>query len=310
VLAVKPDTGKMAWYFQETPGDTWDFTSTQPIILADLKIDGKPRKVLLHAPKNGFFYVLDRITGEFISGEKYAKRVTWATGLDKKGRPIETNGARFTTEPVLLYPGAGGAHNWQPMSFNPMTGLVYIPGQAAGLTYAPDPNFTYTPGYWNTGVTMGRRPPGPDGKTPPAFPAASGPAREPEGAEDQPKASGRFLLAWAPVAQKERWRITNVGFAGGGTLATAGNLVFHGAVAYNAETGEKLWEADLGGASVSPVSYMLDGKQYISLLARSYPGNRLFTFVLDGKEPIPPAPPSPGRGGRGAGRGAQPIPQP
>jgi quinohemoprotein ethanol dehydrogenase len=208
----------------------------------------------------------------------------------ERSRFHSANGARFTTEPVLLYPGAAGAHNWQLMSFSPTIGLVYIPGQEAGFTYAPDPNFTYAPGYWNTGVTMGRRPPGPDGKTPPAFPAASGPVKEPEGAENQPKPSGRFLLAWDPVTQKERWRVTNVGVAG--TLATAGNLVFHGADAYNAETGEKLWEADLGGASVSPVSYMLDGKQYISLLARSYPGNRLFTFVLDGKEPIPPAPPA------------------
>ena len=105
VVAVKPDTGKMVWYFQETPGDTWDYTSTQPMILADLTIDGKQRKVLMHAPKNGFFYVLDRITGEFISGAKYAKRVTWATGLDKNGHPIEAKGARFDTEPVLLSPG-------------------------------------------------------------------------------------------------------------------------------------------------------------------------------------------------------------
>src|ERR1700734_3497783 len=129
VVAVKPDTGKMVWYFQETPGDTWDYTSTQPMILADLSIDGKMRKVLMHAPKNGFFYMLDRITGEFISGDKYAKRVTWATGLDKNGHPIEAKGARFDKQPILLSPGPLGAHNWQPMSFSPLTGLVYIPGQ-------------------------------------------------------------------------------------------------------------------------------------------------------------------------------------
>jgi quinohemoprotein ethanol dehydrogenase len=186
------------------------------------------------------------------------------------------------------------------MSFSPLTGLVYIPGQEASWVYAPDPNFRYAPGYWNTGMNMGRRPPGPDGKTPAAFPAPSAPAKEPEGAENQPKAAGGFLVAWDPVTEKERWRLTDGGgFGGGGTLATAGNLIFHGAIAYNAETGAKLREADLGGASVVPMSYMLDRKQYISLLARSYPGNRLFTFVLDGKEPIPPMPQRTGRGGTG-----------
>src|ERR1700722_13663160 len=145
IVAVKPETGKMVWYFQETPGDQWDYTSTQPMILADLTINDKQRKVLLHAPKNGFFYVLDRITGEFISGDKYVKRVTWATGLDKKGRPIEAKGARYTTESVSLSPGPGGGHNWQPMAFNPITGLVYIPGQESSGVYTPDPNFAFNP---------------------------------------------------------------------------------------------------------------------------------------------------------------------
>src|SRR5262249_2067091 len=115
VLAVKPDTGKLVWHFQETPGDHWDYTSVQPMILADLTINGKPRKTLLHAPKNGYFYVLDRVTGEFIHGDKYVKRLTWATGLDAKGRPIEAKGARYTNEPVEISPGPGGAHNWQSM---------------------------------------------------------------------------------------------------------------------------------------------------------------------------------------------------
>jgi quinohemoprotein ethanol dehydrogenase len=292
VVAVKPESGKMVWYFQETPGDDWDYTSTQPMVLADLTINGQQRKVLLHAPKNGFFYVLDRITGEFISGDKYVKRVTWAVGLDKNGRPIEAEGARFKDEPVLLSPGPGGGHNWQPMAFNPVTGLIYIPGQESSGTYTPDPNFVFHYGYRNLGMAMGLN--GPrraDGQlTPDPGPATPPkPAKEPAGAENQPKASGGFLLAWDPVNRKERWRITNAGgFGGGGTLATAGNLVFHGAIAYNAETGEKLWEADLGGRSVTPISYMLDGKQYVTLFARDNPANRLFTFVLDGKAPIPP----------------------
>jgi quinohemoprotein ethanol dehydrogenase len=281
IVAVKPETGKLVWYFQETPGDDRDYTSTQPMILADLTINGRQRKVLLHAPKNGFFYVLDRITGEFISGEKYVKRVTWALGLDKNGRPIEAEGARFKDQPVLLSPGPGGGHNWQPMAFNPVTGLVYIPGQESSGVYTPDPQFAFNPGFRNTGMMGfgGARP----------APAAPAPAKEPVGAENQPKATGGFLLAWDPTTQKERWRVADAGgFGGGGAVATAGNLVFHGAIAYNAETGEKLWEADLGGRSVTPITYMLDGKQYVTLFARDNPGNRLFTFVLDGKAPIPP----------------------
>jgi quinohemoprotein ethanol dehydrogenase len=305
IIAVKPDTGKMVWYFQETPGDMWDFTATQPMILADIRIDGRLRKVIMQAPKNGFFYVLDRITGEFISGKNFPKRVTWADGLDSKGRPIEAKGVRYTTEPITISPGAGGAHSWTPMSYNPNTGLVYLPGNEAPWTYVPDPNFQFANGFWNTGIMMGRRPPGPDGQPAAQAPRRTGPAKEPEGAENKPKASGPFLVAWDPAINAERWRLTGQGL-GGGTLTTAGNLVFQGGHAYDATTGEKLWEVDLGGAPSTPVTYELDGKQYISLLARATPATRVFTFVLDGTEPMPPAPPRPpGRGGRGRGAGEQ-----
>ena len=293
IIAVKPETGKMVWYFQETPGDEWDFTSTQPMILADLTINGKPRKVLLHAPKNGFFYVFDRITGEFISGDPYVKRLTWATGLDSKGRPLEAEGARYGTDPVLLSPGPGGGHNWQPMSFSPLSGLVYIPGQESAGTYRPDPaNFVYNRGFNNMGMASALTGPRKADGTPTLGPAPAGPlkpGKEPAGAENQPKATGGFLLAWDPVNRKERWRVSGPGiFGSGGTLATAGNLIFAGATAYNAETGEKLWDGNLGGLPTTPESpYMLDGKQYVTLLGRVYPGNRLFTFVLDGKEPMP-----------------------
>ncbi len=295
VVAVKPDTGRMVWYFQETPGDDWDFTSVQPIILADITINGRQRKVLMHAPKNGFFYMLDRITGEFISGDKYAKRVTWAKGLDSKGRPIEAKGNRASLDQaVIISPGPGGAHNWQPMSYSPLTGLVYIPGQESSYTYRLAPSFTYNRGSRNMGMQGGLGPRLPNGQTGPPAPeqAATTPAREPEGAENQPQASGGFLVAWDPKTEKERWRLTGAGGlnGGGGTLATAGNLVFHGPVAYNAETGEKLWEADLGGTNVTPITYSLDGKQYLTLFARAYPNNRLFTFVLDGNQPVPPVP--------------------
>jgi quinohemoprotein ethanol dehydrogenase len=302
IVAVKPDNGKMVWYFQTTPGDTWDFTATQPLILADLSIAGRQRKVIMQAPKNGFFYVLDRITGEFISGEKFVKRLTWATGLDRKGRPIEAAGARYNTAAVTISPGAGGGHNWAPMSFSPVTGLVYIPGNESSGTYTPDMNFKYVHGFTNTGTTTGPRPPDQPAVAPPK---PEGPIAQPAGAENAPEARGGFLLAWDPVAQKERWRLS-MG-VGGPTLATAGNLVFQGGKAYNAETGEKLWEVDLGGNPVTPISYMLDGKQYISLMARPQAKSRLFTFVLDGSAEMPPAPPlPPGRGGGRAGQTGAP----
>ena len=299
VLAVRPDSGKMVWYFQETPGENWDFTSVQPFILADLPINGRQRKVLMHAPKYGFFYVLDRITGEFISGEKFVQRMTWATGLDAKGRPIEAKGARYGTEPTKIFPGAAGARNWQPMSYSPITGLVYMPVNEASSTYAIDTNFKFQPGVRNTGMNN-LRPATPAGAVaaPPVPQTAA--LKEPEGAENQPNVAGRFLVGWDPKTQKARWRISgeNNFLRGGGTMATAGNLVFQGSMAFNAETGEKLWEVDLGGNYVTPITYMLDGKQYVSLFARAVPNNRMFTFALDGNEPIPamrPVPPQPAK---------------
>jgi hypothetical protein len=214
--------------------------------------------------------------------------------LDKNGHPIEAPGARFDKDPILISPGPLGAHNWQPMAFSPLTGLVYIPGEESSMVYMVDANFQFKPGYWNTGMTLGRRPPLSAGQTPVARPA--GPVKEPEGSDQQPRATGRFLVAWDPIAEKERWRIVDNGpvvpgpyaaSLGGGTLATAGNLVFQGATAYNAQTGEKLWRADLGGPNVTPITYMLDGKQYVSLLGGSTVSSHLYTFVLDGKAPMP-----------------------
>jgi quinohemoprotein ethanol dehydrogenase len=289
IIAVKPDTGKMVWYFQETPGETWDFTATQNMILADLRIGGKDRKVLLHAPKNGFFYVLDRITGEFISGEKYVKRMTWATGLDAKGRPIEAKGARWIDSAVMTWPGIYGGHNWQPMSFSPVTKLVYIPGQERKSAYEPDPDYVYKPNANNNSSKRGG--------------GGGGTAPEPEGADKQPEVTtDGFLLAWDPVTQKERWRLTDSsvgGYIGGSTLVTGGNLVFHGNAAYDATTGQKLWETNMGDRAVTPISYMLDGKQYVSVVARPGPAARVFTFVLDGKEPMPPLPLPATKGGKG-----------
>ena len=132
ILALNADDGELVWYYQTTPGDDWDYTATQPMMLLDLTIDGRERKVIVQAPKNGFFFVIDRLTGEFISGEAYADDVTWASGIDQAtGRPIETPEARYgmNRQGAYLSPGPTGAHNWRPMSWNPTTGLVYLPVQ-------------------------------------------------------------------------------------------------------------------------------------------------------------------------------------
>ncbi|MEO6725034.1 MAG: PQQ-dependent dehydrogenase, methanol/ethanol family, partial [Blastocatellia bacterium] len=249
ILALKPDTGALVWHYQTTPGDMWDYTATQHIILADLAINGQKRKVLMQAPKNGFFYVLDRRTGELISAEAYGK-VTWAKGVDKKtGRPIETPESRYKDKPSTQLPGPLGAHNWQPMSFNPQTGLVYIPAQETGFIYGQERNFKYGDRGWNIGIDFGL--------------VKDAPTALPTG----------HLLAWDPVAQKERWRVPYVVMWNGGTLTTAGNLVFQGTadgrfVAYSADKGAKLWEVNVGtGIIASPVTYELDGVQYVSIMA-------------------------------------------
>jgi quinohemoprotein ethanol dehydrogenase len=289
ILALHPTTGEIVWYYQETPGDTWDYTATQQITLAELHIDGKPRKVILHAPKNGFFYVIDRENGKLISAEKYAE-VTWAERVDKKtGRPVLAKGADYRKKPFLTLPSTLGAHNWQPMSFNPKTGLVYIPAQEIPSLHGLDTKFDYKPGFWNTGT---------DFTIMTEFPA------------DLAKGS---LLAWDPVAQKERWRVPYPHAWNGGTLTTAGNLVFQGTadgrvVAYKADDGQKLWESPAGtGVMAAPVTYTLDGKQYVSVLAGwggafglvggeaaaatgVKGGGRLLTFALGGTAKIPDVP--------------------
>ncbi len=249
ILALRPDTGRLVWHYQTTPGDTWDFTSTQDIVLADLVIAGAPRKVLLHAPKNGFFYVIDRATGIPISAEPFAE-VTWATGIDPvTWRPIEVPNLDYRNEIVLIKPSPFGAHNWQSMSFNPETGLVYIPTNEVPYFFRLDPKWTYQPGAWNIGY---------DFTVADAFPREI--------------VSGH-LLAWDPVAQKEVWRAQYTGPWNGGTLTTAGGLVFQGTAhgtfaAYRADDGKPLWETAAGtGIVAAPVTYELDGVQYVAVMA-------------------------------------------
>lgn len=283
IVALDPDTGEYRFHYQNTPGETWDYTSTQHIVLADLEIDGELRKVMMQAPKNGFFYVIDRTNGEFISAEPFVA-VNWAAGYDENGRPIEVEGARSKDEPWEAVPSAYGAHNWHPMSFNPETGLVYIPAQGVPLVQTTDPAWelnshkpmsTMSGMGWNLGYLFN----------------TIAPEATPFG----------HLLAWDPVNQKEVWRAEYVSPWNGGTLTTAGNLVFQGAadgrfIAYDAATGEVMWQTPVGsGAVAAPATFEVDGEQYVSIAVgwggvyglmqratdRVGPG-RVYTFKLGG----------------------------
>ncbi|MCB1842151.1 MAG: PQQ-dependent dehydrogenase, methanol/ethanol family [Halioglobus sp.] len=255
IVAVRPDTGEYVWHYQTTPGETWDYTATQHIILAELEIDGEPRKVLMQAPKNGFFYVLDRATGELLSAENYIN-ITWATHVDMtSGRPVEVPAARYRDAPVLVYPSYLGGHNWHPMSYHPATGLVYIPVLDIPATYGQPTDFRYNPGVSNLG-THGILAGLPDSQA----------ERDAIGA----LVKGR-LLAWDPVAQREVWRKEYRGPWNGGTLSTAGNLVFQGTadgklVAYSADAGRELWSFPTQtGVVAPPITYSVDGEQYVSV---------------------------------------------
>ena len=256
ILALRPDTGEYVWHYQTTPGESWDYTATQHMILADITVGGQPRKVLMQAPKNGFFYVIDRATGQLISATPYAP-VTWAKGVDlKTGRPIEVEGARYENAPAMALPGPLGAHNWHPMAFNPKEGLVYIPAHTAPFAYTRVKDFKYRPGAWNLGTD---------------FLANALPDDAAQIKAIKALYKGQ-LIAWDPVAGKARWTIEHPFFWNGGILSTAGGLVFQGAgegdfVAYEAATGKKLWSLDTGnGIVAAPSTYELDGEQYVALM--------------------------------------------
>jgi quinohemoprotein ethanol dehydrogenase len=284
ILAVKPDTGELKWYYQNTPGDSWDFDSVQGFILTDITVNGRQRKVIMQANKNGFFYVLDRVTGAFISAQPFAT-VTWAKGIDQEtGRPIINPEAHYdhNKETVTISPGPGGGHNWSPMSFNPNTGLVYVPtSTSSNSTYTVDPNFTYTAGRSNTGLLRGNRGGGAGRGAGDGAAAGAAPATQPANPPKVPPAVGPvppegqrgMLVAWDPITQKERWRMPGGGSIGGGTVTTASNLVIQvlndgRLMAYTADKGEKLLEVQTGlkGGMGPPITYMLDGKQYVALM--------------------------------------------
>jgi quinohemoprotein ethanol dehydrogenase len=294
IIAVDADTGKYIWHYQVNPREAWDWKATQNIVLGKLKIDGKDHRVLMQSPTNGFFYVIDRDTGKLLSAEKTGK-VTWADHIDlKTGRPVEAKNIRYQEGPIVMWPSPHGTHNWQPMSFNPQTGLVYIPYMQAPARYELAPRQAADSSgkeAWGSGGTSSTI------------------------KVDADDGTGK-LLAWNPVTQKEAWSVKRLRMWNGGTATTAGNLVFQGDAegifhAYDAATGKSVWDYDAKlGIIGAPISYEVNGKQYVTvlvgfgggtiLLAGPY-GNygwkygaqprRVLTFALDGKATLPATPP-------------------
>ncbi len=305
IVAVNADTGAYVWHFQETPEDRWDYDSDQQIITADLPLGGEKRHVIMHAPKNGFFYILDAATGKFLSGKPFADTITWAKGLDPvTGRPDVNPEAKYeaTGKPFIGLPGAIGAHSWNPMAYSPATGLVYIPANQAAQPYnAAKKGWKPSAVGFQLGLDNGPVSTPADAKIRAAIVAGT---------------TGS-LVAWDPVAGAPRWTVKHPGPSNGGTLATAGNLVFQGTAggefrAYNATTGAQLWRFPTQtGIIAAPMTYSVRGQQYIAIMAGwggvydlAPPGflarkvgsvrniSRVLVFKIGGSERLPPVPPA------------------
>ena len=299
IVALKPETGEYVWHYQETPGDVWDYDSAEDIVLAELVMDGTKKKVLLHAPKNGFFYVLDRATGALLSAKPYTAE-TWAASIDlKTGRPVENAAARYgAAQASPVAPGPLGAHSWHSMSFSPLTGLVYLPVQDAGFVYKSDEHYQAKTLAFNTATDF----------------VAGGMPQVPAIKKSIMETIHGRLSAWDPVQQKEVWRADRVSPVNGGTLSTAGNLVFQGTAqgnleAYRADNGEKLWSAGAqSGIVAAPIAYSVNGEEYVAVLAgwggvfplatgevalksgRTQNISRMLAFKLGAKASLPPLP--------------------
>ena len=284
IVAVHAQTGKYAWHYQFVPEDSWDYNANMNIVLADLEIRGEPRKTLMIAPKNGFFYVLDRTNGELLSANNYVK-VNWASHIDMEtGRPVlNPEGMYWKLPPgtsTAVWPNGWGSHSTQPMAYHPVTGLVYIPAVNVPEVYSRLDNGEFE-------------------STLEVFDEVDG----------KPHVPG-MLIAWDPVTQRQRWSVDHTVAFNGGILATAGNLVFQGDAeghfsAYDAENGKRLWSADTGSAiTATPVTYSLDGRQHVlipigagSAMQFAYPSfhagktvsgaTRLLSFSLEGKAQYP-----------------------
>lgn len=296
IVALNPDTGEYRWHYQETPAENWDYTATQHIMLVDMDWKGERRKVIWHAPKNGFFFIIDRSSGKLLSAEPYAT-VNWATHYDlATGRPVETEGANYQKNGAFMqWPSSMGAHNWQPMAHNPATGLVYIPVIESLYNFedVPRDNYKHLDGQWNFGIKDLLESPGAH-----LFQQAMGNA-----------VTSGHLLAWNPATQKEVWRVQYDQPWSGGLLSTAGNLVFGGNAgglfsAHRADNGQKVWETPAQtGVIAPPIAYAVDGEQYIAVAARwggafglisgadenvsSLPG-RILVYKLGGDKKLPP----------------------
>jgi quinohemoprotein ethanol dehydrogenase len=289
ILAVNPDNGELKWHYQAVPGDSWDVDNVQQLILADIEIGGRPRKVLMQASKGGFFYVLDRITGEFLSATPFAP-LNWASGHDAAGRPRINKEAYYTTtQPAVISPASGGAANWAAKAYSPNTRLVYMPVSGfSSRTYVAIPfDLTASRSIQNNGTPRG-------GRMPSQITAA---AVTPPYIGPPQSLRGGYLVAFDPAARTERWRVDGGGGSGGGVLVTASNLVFQtigdGRVrALAAEDGTLLWEVQTGRpGSGPPITYQLNGSQHISFLSGIGGASGLrpmvYTFVVDGKAPMP-----------------------
>ena len=257
IVALRPDTGEYVWHYQVTPADNWDYTATQQLVLAELEIEGEPRSVIMQAPKNGFFYVLDRKTGELLSAEKFAK-ATWATHVDMgTGRPVESKFADYQKNGgSYIWPSPYGAHNWQPMSFSAKTGLMYIPAQSIPAYFSAVEEVMYRVNRWNTGVDLNTN------RDPKSWVAAR--------ASMDALIYGE-LVAWDPIKKQRAWQVQHAKPSNGGILSTAGDLVFQGTwdgtfAAYDAYDGEKLWQYKSDSAVLAgPMTFELDGEQYVAV---------------------------------------------
>jgi quinohemoprotein ethanol dehydrogenase len=290
IVALKPMTGEYVWHYQQVQRDSWDYTAVQQITVADLEIEGRKRHVIMQAPKNGYFYVLDAASGELISAQPIVP-LNWSTGIDMKtGRPIMNPAARYdvTGKGFIAVPHFGGAHSWPPMSYSPITGLVYIPTMEVSYPFVAaeqDDN------------PMGQ-------KLSISFAGSASMLKDPKAL----RVDKGYLLAWDPVKQQEAWRVSHdVAFGGrggrsGGTLATAGGLVFAGNsdqeefAAYRADTGQRLWGSPAyTGVLAGPSTFEIEGEQYVAVVAGfRFTGNywapnhsRLLVFKLDGTAKLP-----------------------
>jgi quinohemoprotein ethanol dehydrogenase len=295
IVAVNAHTGHYVWHYQEIPGEEWDYDCTNPLVLADLKIHGRMRPAIMQAPKDGFFYVLDRRTGQLISAQNYVPN-TWASRVDlRTGRPLINPQAYVAVKPHLMTPGYGGGHNWNPMSYSPLTGLVYIPAQEQWMVESrlPDGEFKFVRGRSTLGAGVSNYPE----------------LRRELNAEAEKREKG-YLLAWNPVTQQEAFRVPYPHPGNGGTLVTGGNLLIEGTIdkslaIYRADDGRKLWELPVGTVPVAgPMTYSVRGKQYVAVNAGwnsaivyglkdfSVGPARLIVFSLDAHGvKLPPAPP-------------------